>query len=205
MKVLIIEDEPLVAEDIAQTLRRNDYEIEGVYYKKETALKALTHSNPEMVLLDINLNNSMGGIEIAAGLQEQANIPFVFITSYADKHTLDQAIRTEPSGYIVKPFTEAGLISTMELAFYNFRQRHKQDYPTLSLIKINQQLLSPLSDREFDLVELIYDGKTNKDICDALFISMNTVKKHINHVYLKLDSTSRSTTIKRLRELMMSK
>ncbi|MBL7774231.1 MAG: response regulator transcription factor [Chitinophagaceae bacterium] len=204
MKVLIIEDEPLVAEDIAQTLLRNGYEIEGVCYKKETALKALESCKPEMVLLDINLNNTMSGIDIAGILQQQGLIPFVFITSYSDKQTLEQAIRTEPSGYIVKPFTQAGIISTIELAFYNFRQRNKQDYPELSLQKINQQLLSPVSEREFDLLLLIYDGKTNKDICDSLFISMNTVKKHINHIYLKLDTNSRSTTLKRLRELMIS-
>lgn len=204
MKVMIVEDEPLVAEDIAQTLLRNGYEIENISYKKETALTALSNLSPEMILLDINLNGHFEGIAIAEFLQQTNTIPFVFITSYADKATLDQAIQTEPSGYIVKPFTEAGLVSTIELAFYNFRQRHKHEYPVLTIQTINKHLMNPVSEREFELVQLIYDGKTNKDISDALFISMNTVKKHINHLYLKLETTSRSTTIKRLRELMMT-
>ena len=73
----------------------------------------------------------------------------------------------------------------------------------ISLEKINKHLLSALSEREFDVLKLIYDGATNRQIADALFVSVNTVKKHINSAYLKMDAASRTSAIVRLRELMM--
>nr|HPI53710.1 LuxR C-terminal-related transcriptional regulator [Chitinophagaceae bacterium] len=116
---------------------------------------------------------------------------------------LAKAKYTEPSGYIVKPFTEAGLCSAVEIAFYNHTQKHKQNFPTLSLQKLNQKLNDSITDREFELLSLIYEGKTNAQIAESLFISVNTVKKHINNVYLKLDTVSRSTTLVKLRQLML--
>jgi DNA-binding CsgD family transcriptional regulator len=73
----------------------------------------------------------------------------------------------------------------------------------LDLQKLNKHLLSSLTDREFEVLQNIYNGKTNNQIADTLFVSINTVKAHIKSGYLKLDTTSRSTTIKRLRDLMM--
>jgi DNA-binding NarL/FixJ family response regulator len=204
MKLLVVEDEPLIAEDIAQTLVRNDFEVSGVMYTKEEALHSLQTNLPDMALLDINLNNHNEGIEIADWINQHIHIPFIFITSYSDKLTLEKAKYTEPSGYIVKPFTEAGLCSAVEIAFYNHTQKHKQNFPTLNLLKLNQKLNGTITEREFELLSLIYEGKTNSQIAEALFISVNTVKKHINNVYLKLDTISRSSTLVKLRTLMQS-
>ena len=127
---------------------------------------------------------------------------FIFLTSYSDKRTLTNAKFTEPSGYIVKPFTEAGLYSSLEIALYNFAQKTKHNFPELKLTVINQSLKNPVSEREFELLQLIYNGKSNKQIAADLFISLNTVKKHINNLYLKLDATSHSSAIARIREMM---
>jgi DNA-binding NarL/FixJ family response regulator len=145
----------------------------------------------------------MDGIEIAATIQQQYQLPFIFITSYSDKSTLEKAKVTEPAGYLVKPFNEAGLHTSIEIAFYNHTQKTKRNYPEVSLGKLNRHLSEPVSEREFDLLKLIYEGKTNRQIAEALFISANTVKKHINNVYLKLDATSRSTVLLKMRQLML--
>ena len=203
IRVLIVEDEPLIAEDIAQGLKKNEFLISAVVYSKEDAIEQLNINLPDMVLLDINLSGEMSGIEIAEKINRVYNIPFIFITSYSDKQTLEKAKFTEPSGYIVKPFNEASLYSTLEIALYNHAQKNKRKFPELSFNKINQHLSDHISEREFSLLQLIYDGKTNKQIADALFISTNTVKKHINNTYLKLDASSRATSIARLRDLMM--
>ena len=203
IRVLIVEDEPLIAEDIAQGLKKNEFLVSAVVYSKEDAIEQLNTNLPDMVLLDINLSGEMSGIEIAEKINTQFNIPFIFITSYSDKQTLEKAKFTEPSGYIVKPFNEASLYSTLEIALYNHAQKNKRKFPELSFNKINQHLTDPISEREFSLLQLIYDGKTNKQIADALFISPNTVKKHINNAYLKLGASSRATSIARLRELML--
>ena len=203
IRVLIVEDEPLIAEDIAQGLKKNEFLVSAVVYSKEDAIEQLNTNLPDMVLLDINLSGEMSGIEIAEKINTQFNIPFIFITSYSDKQTLEKAKFTEPSGYIVKPFNEASLYSTLEIALYNHAQKNKRKFPELAFNKINQHLTDPISEREFSLLQLIYDGKTNKQIADTLFISPNTVKKHINNAYLKLGASSRATSIVRLRELML--
>ena len=203
IRVLIVEDEPLIAEDIAQGLKKNEFLVSAVVYSKEDAIEQLNINLPDLVLLDINLSGEMSGIEIAEKINTQFNIPFIFITSYSDKQTLEKAKFTEPSGYIVKPFNEASLYSTLEIALYNHAQKNKRKFPELSFNKINQHLTDPISEREFSLLQLIYDGKTNKQIADTLFISPNTVKKHINNAYLKLGASSRATSIARLRELML--
>lgn len=202
IRVLIVEDEPLIAEDIAQGLEKNEFLVSAVVYSKEDAIEQLETNLPDMVLLDINLGGEMSGIDIAEKINAVYNIPFLFVTSYSDKHTIEKAKFTEPSGYIVKPFNEASLYSTLEIAFYNHAQKNKRKFPELSFNKINQHLTDPVSEREFSLLQLIYDGKTNKQIADALFISTNTVKKHINNAYLKLNAGSRTSAIARLRELM---
>lgn len=203
IKILIVEDEPIIAEDIASALKKNEYEVSGIAYDLMDALHELKTNTPDLALLDINLNGAQEGIEIADYISKNYHFPFVFLTSYSDKGTLEKAKHTEPSGYIVKPFSEAGLYSTIEIAMYNFAQKNKNKFPELSQRIINKSLIEPVSDREFELLYLIYEGNTNQQIADKLFISLNTVKKHINHIYLKLDTVSRSNTIARLRELML--
>ncbi|MEO7309356.1 MAG: response regulator transcription factor [Chitinophagaceae bacterium] len=203
LKILIVEDEPLIAEDIAAVLERNGFAVSAIVYTKKDALVELANNLPDMALLDINLNGGLEGIEIATTINKHHNIPFIFITSYSDKITLDLAKHTHPSGYLVKPFNEAGLYSAIEIALFNHAEKSKQKSPELSLDKINRQLSCTISKREFALLQLLYDGQSNKQITDALCIAANTVKKHIYHAYIKLGASSRSTAIARLRQLDM--
>lgn len=205
IRILIVEDEPIIAEDIASLVEKNDFFVSAIVYTKANAMRELDTNLPDLVLLDINLNGEMDGLLIAEKINEQFNIPFIFITSYSDKATLEKAKYTQPSGYIVKPFNEAGLYSTLEIALYNHAQKNKLKFPPLTLQKINKTLPDPVSEREFNLLQLIYDGKTNKQIAEMLFISLNTVKKHINNTYLKLDASSRASAIVCLRRLMADK
>lgn len=204
VRVLIVEDEPLIAEDIATALANNDFNVSGIAYSMEDALGELKNL-PDLVLLDINLNGGEEGIEIAKLINERYSLPFVFLTSYSDKITLLHAKNTEPAGYIVKPFTDAGLYATLEIALFNHTQKNKHLFPELTLEKINSVLTNKLSDREFEVTRLIYDGKTNNQIAETLFVSINTVKAHIKNIYMKLDADSRSTVLARLRELLEKK
>lgn len=203
IKILIVEDEPIIAEDIFSILEKNEYKVTAIAYELEDAMLELRNNTPDLALLDINLNGKQSGIAIAEAISTQYHIPFIFLTSYSDKGTIEDAKHTEPSGYIVKPFSEAGLYSSIEIALYNYAQKSKLKFPALSRSIVNRSLADPVSEREFELLSLIYNGNTNQQIADKLYISLNTVKKHINHIYLKLDSYSRSTTLLRLRELMM--
>ena len=203
IRVLIVEDEPLIAENIAMYLNNHDFKVSGIAYDDEEAFGELKNNPPDAVLLDVNLESPKNGIDIAEYINSNNRIPFVFLTSYSDKTIVDRAKKTNPAGYIVKPFNEQTLYTTLEIALTNFATKANQHVPKLSLTRINQSLPSPLSDREFEVIELIYDGKTNQQICDLLFIAMNTVKRHVTNAYFKLDVNSRSSAISLLRELML--
>ncbi len=201
INILIVEDEPIIAEDIATTLRNADYEVGNIAYSKEDVLEELTKSKTDLILLDINLDGEQEGIDIAKIIKEKYNIPFIFLTSYSDRATVDLAKATEPCGYIVKPFSEASLFTTIEIALVNFAQRMKASNPLLDLHKINANIVVPLSDREFEVIKLIYDGKTNQQIANELYVTINTIKKHINNAYLKIEASTRSNAIAKLRSL----
>ena len=203
IRVLIVEDEPVIAENIAQYLNNNDFKVSGIAYDDEEAKKILETDLPDAVILDINLESEMNGIDIAQLINARYHLPFVFFIIYADRETIEKAKTVTPWGYIVKPFNENTILATLAIAVSNFAQANKKGLLEISLEKINKHLLSALSEREFDVLKLIYDGATNRQIADALFVSVNTVKKHINSAYLKMDAASRTSAIVRLRELMM--
>jgi DNA-binding NarL/FixJ family response regulator len=203
IRILIVEDEPLIAENISMYLNNHNFAVSGIAYDDEEAFAELKNNPPDAVLLDVNLESAKDGIEIAEYINNNNRIPFVFLTSYSDKTIVERAKKTNPAGYIVKPFNEQTLYTTLEIALANFATRANQHVPKLSLTKINGSLPSPLSDREFEVLELIYEGKTNQQICDLLFIAMNTVKRHVTNAYFKLDVNNRSGAITVLRELML--
>jgi len=201
VSVLIVEDEPLIAENIAHYLNNEDFSVCGIAYDDEEALMFLENSHPDIAILDINLGAETTGIDLAGLINRKYQLPFVFLTSYADRETIESAKKVLPWGYIVKPFNGKTLKATMEIALFNFAEQHNRSVPALRLSDLNSRLLSAISEREFEVLEMIYKGKTNQQIAETLFISINTVKRHINNAYLKIDARSRSTAIARLREL----
>jgi len=203
IKVLIVEDEPVIAKNISMYLNNHDFIVSGIAYDDDEAISQLNSNAPDAVILDINLDGMLDGIDIARHINSHNKIPFIFLTSYADKETLEKAKQVEPAGYIVKPFNEKTLLASLEIALSNHAGKTNALVPSLELQKLNRHLLSPLTEREFDVLQQIYNGKTNHQIAELLFVSVNTIKAHIKNGYLKLDTSSRSTAIKKLRELML--
>jgi DNA-binding NarL/FixJ family response regulator len=203
LRVLIVEDEPVIAENIAMYLNNNDFIVSGIAYDDEAAVHQLKYNTPDAVILDINLGSLRDGIQIAGLINTDYQIPFLFLTSYSDKETLERAKNVRPSGYIVKPFHEKTLLTSLEIAISNHAHRSNRQIPTLDFEKINKSLLSQLSIREFEVLQQIYNGKTNNQIAAELFVSINTIKVHIKNAYLKLDAESRTSAIVHLRKLMM--
>lgn len=203
IRVLIIEDEPIIAENIAVYLNNNDFMVAGIAYDADDARKQLIHNTPDAVLMDINLGNEEDGIDLAVFIQKNYNIPILFLTSYTDKETINRAKEVEPVAYIVKPFDERSLLASLEIALSNFAKRNNKQVPVLSFLKINKHLINQLSEREYEVLQLIYEGKTNQQIAEKTAVSINTIKKHINSAYLKLDVPARTSAIARLLQLMV--
>ncbi len=203
LRILIVEDEPVIAENISMYLDNADFEVSGIAYDSLEAKDQLITNTPDAAILDVNLESEEDGIDIAGYINERFQLPFLFLTSYSDKETLERAKKVKPSGYIVKPFNEKTLLASLEIAISNFTAEKNHSLPPLSLEKINNYLLSPVSEREYELVQLLYEGITNTQIAEKLFISVNTVKTHLKSIYLKLDAGTRIEVIRRLRQIML--
>lgn len=202
IKVLIVEDEPLIAEDIGEYLTNIDYAVDAIVHNKEDALKFLNSGSlPDIAILDINLGGNMDGFKIAEHINEHCNFPFLYLTSYANKSVVEQAKYTRPMGFIVKPFDEADLYSSIEIALYNYSQTNKPKEFNRDLI--NAKILSQITEKEFEVLTDIYEGRTNKQMSDKHFVSINTIKTHIQKIYDKLDVHSRSETIAKIRNLLV--
>jgi DNA-binding NarL/FixJ family response regulator len=202
LRILIVEDEPVIAENISVYLDNNDFEVSGIAYDSKEATEELMNNTPDAAILDVNLASDLDGIDIAGQINLKYHIPFLFLTSYSDKETLQRAKKVNPSGYIVKPFNEKNLLASLEIAISNHASEINSKLPALEIGKVNRHLLSPISEREFEILQSVYEGITNQQISEKHFISVNTVKTHLKNIFLKLDVSSRFGVIARLRQTM---
>lgn len=199
INILVIEDEALVAAMIKEALSGSKFNVRATAFTKASAEKYLATEPIDAALIDINLEGHFEGIDIGRQIRDQHHIPFIYITAHADDQTIQNAKLTQPSGYIVKPFTERDLLAGLEIALYNFQQRHMSGK---DLTFLNQRLKDPLSSRELDVLRLIFDGRTNQQMSEELFLSVNTVKTHLSRLFLKLNAGSRTEAIARVRDMM---
>jgi len=136
-KILIVEDEAIVAMEIEARLGKLGYDIAGTVATGEAAVTAAHETKPALVLMDIMLEGEIDGIRAAAEIRRRFDIPVVFLSAYADEKTLKRAKLTEPYGYLMKPFEEIELRSTIEVALYKHStdkrlRENEQRYRTLA-------------------------------------------------------------------------
>ena len=118
INIMVVEDSGIVALDIKQCLLSLGYQVPAVVSSGEEAVDKAIEFGPDLVLMDIMLKGDMDGIEAAAEIRSRLNIPIIYLTAYSDRETLKKAKITEPFGYIIKPFEERALHTTIEMALY---------------------------------------------------------------------------------------
>lgn len=116
--VLVVEDEAIVAKDIQNSLKKLGYSVPSVENTGEDAIESAGKHRPDLVLMDIMLKGEISGIDAAEQIKNRYQIPVIFLTAYADESTLSKAKVTEPYGYIIKPFKEIDLHTSIEMALY---------------------------------------------------------------------------------------
>ncbi|MBL0050020.1 MAG: response regulator [Bacteroidetes bacterium] len=119
-KIIVVEDEVIVAKDIQRTLVKLGYDVPATAASASQAFEKIEEHKPDVVFCDIKLKGDQDGIDIANRIFQQYDIPVIFLTSYVDKTTLDRAKLTQPYGYIIKPFNEVDLQTTLEMALYKY-------------------------------------------------------------------------------------
>lgn len=124
-RILIVEDEFILAQDIKNRLTALNYDVIGLCSNGDDALKKAYDEHPDLVLMDIKLEGNKDGIETAAQIQKEMDIPVVFLSAYADKETVKRARISEPMGYLIKPCEEKELETTIEMALYKHHVTHR--------------------------------------------------------------------------------
>jgi len=159
-----VEDESIVSKDIQQSLKKLGYNVVGAASTGDQAVALALEHQPDIILMDIMLKGEMNGIEAATRIRAETNIPVIFLTAYADESTLSKAKVTQPYGYIIKPFKEIDIHTSIEMALY----KHKKEAEVL---------------KERDLLfSLVENQGTNKDL---LFVKSNSrmVKLRTSDIY----------------------
>lgn len=121
--IMVVEDEIVVAMEIEEKLQAIGYDVTSICSTGEEAILAVEEQKPDLVLMDIRLDGEIDGIETAELIRKRHDLPVVYLTAYADDATLNRAKLTEPFGYLVKPFSQTELRTTIEVALY----KHLQD------------------------------------------------------------------------------
>lgn len=141
-KIMIVEDEAIVAADIQDRLKALGYEVGTLVNSGEDAEPRAAQTRPDLVLMDIKLRGDMDGVEAAQRIRQSLDIPVVYLTAHADQPTLQRAKVTEPFGYIVKPFDERALHTAIEIALY----RHKAEGRLKALEQWLEAVLGSIAD-----------------------------------------------------------
>ncbi len=178
-KIVVVEDESLIALDIKNILEKVGYEVITNIKTVETAIVAIAEHNPILVLIDINLNQLTDGIDLGNYLLKYDTIPYIYITSYSNKMTLDRAQETRPHGYIVKPFRPESIIATVSVVLNNYKYKKidtlQNDNPT--------QEMSPKKIK--NLIEYININIDKKLDMEGLLSTTNWTKRHLTRIFMQ--------------------
>lgn len=201
-RVLIVEDDRLVALDLHTMLTEFGVEVCGTVHSAEAAFAQAEATLPDLVLMDIRLEGQADGIDAAERLRSQLGIHVVYLTANSDLSTVERAKQTEPYGYVLKPVRPLDLRCCLELALHRAQQRGhtssappaRASHPT-SKSGVHSPLLAGLSTREVEVLTLIVRGHTSKDIAQALGIAKPTVDTYRARLVDKLGAKSRADLV----------
>lgn len=131
LKILVVEDETLIAESLRDVLNILDHEVAAIATNGEEALLALKGNEVDLVLLDIMLKGKMDGVDVAHFIRDKYKIPFIFTSAFADETTLARAREESPYGYVVKPYGLKDIRAAIEIAMGNFIKEKDDIVPSL--------------------------------------------------------------------------
>lgn len=126
-KILVVEDEVMVAMTLEDTLEALGYEVAGTVDNGRDAVRLAAEKKPDLILMDIRIRGDIDGIETADKITQSMDIPVVFLTAHSDEQTLMRALKTQPYGFLIKPFRERELYSNIEMAIHKHRVLKKRN------------------------------------------------------------------------------
>lgn len=156
LKILIVEDEWIIALDIKRHLSKLGYDVAGTANCAEKALELVAQTKPDLVLMDIYLQGETTGIEVAEVIRQQFNLPIIFLTAHTDEATLTEAITTHPNAYVAKPFEERDLSVAIQVALANHqaeraiqqaleKEKHLNELKSQFVSMVSHEFRNPLT------------------------------------------------------------
>nr|WP_299345815.1 response regulator [Allomuricauda sp.] len=182
IKILIVEDNVIIADDMQSMLEEIGYEIVDNVIVYEQAVEVLKNHHVDLVLIDIILASDKTGIDLGKHIREKYNIPFIFVTSNSDRATVENAKTVKPDGYLVKPFEQQDLYTSIEIALSNFNYSRKENTKEIAGDEGDAFTSnSVLKDSIFVKKQHLYYRIQFKDIqfikADNVYLEVNTADK----------------------------
>jgi PAS domain S-box-containing protein len=182
--VLVVEDEAIVAADLAGKLRQLGYEVAGIASEGEEAVALAVQSRPDLVLMDIRLEGPMDGIEAADAIRRRHEVPVVYLTAHSDAATLARAKVTGPFGYILKPFEERDLATQIELALYKFQAdrqiKEQREWLRVTLTSIGDAVIATDPEGRITFINPVAETLTGWKGEEAMGLLLSTVFRTVN-------------------------
>jgi DNA-binding NarL/FixJ family response regulator len=183
LTILVLEDEMIVAENIAAILKNIGGFSVLITDNLEESIQIVSKQNISLIISDINLKDNLNGIEIVKCLQQKYWIPVIYLTAYSDEDYIDSALQTEPISYLIKPFTTRQLEVAVNIAM-----------KVIDIKNTSPNYIKP-SDREIEILTLLSTGLNSKAIANSLYLSEHTIKTHRKNLMRKYNMKSSSELI----------
>jgi PAS domain S-box-containing protein len=183
-KLLIVEDEGIVALNIQRRLEGLGYSIVANVSSGEEAIEAAEEASPDLVLMDIKLEGNVDGIEAAAQIRSRFQIPIVYLTAYTNEETLNRAKLTEPYGYILKPFEARDLATTIEVALYKHQMeqelREREQWLATTLKSIGDAVITTDAEGLVTYMNPVAETLTRWNLEEVIGNDLNYVFRAVN-------------------------
>ncbi len=194
IRILIIEDESIVALDLATKLENQGYEVTGIVDNGTDALMAIENEIPDLVLVDITIKGTIDGIQTAEAINKIADIPVIYISALSDHKTLERAKATTPFAYLQKPFREIDLNMAIELAFRQLsRKTTTKELQKENLYLLNDRFFIRTGNGKFEKVllnELLY-LKADRSYCNIITLHKKYILSvSLNHILQQIVTAS---------------
>jgi PAS domain S-box-containing protein len=178
-KILIVEDERIVALDISATLKALGYEIASFAVSGYEAVNIVEKEKPDLILMDIRIKGEIDGIQTAELIQSNYNIPIIYLTASADENTLSRAKITGPYGYVIKPYDKKILHSVIEMALYKNRMERKakenERWLSKTLQSMGDAMVTTDKEGNIKLMNLVAESKTGWKLEEATGRNINEI------------------------------
>lgn len=182
IKILIVEDNVIIADDMQSMLEEIGYEIVDNVIVYEQAVEVLKNNHIDLVLIDIILASDKTGIDLGKHIRDVYNIPFIFVTSNSDRATVENAKTVKPDGYLVKPFEQQDLYTSIEIALSNFNYARKENSKEITgnegdTFTSNSVLKDSIFVKKQHLYYRIQFGDIQFIKADNVYLEVNTVDR----------------------------